>query len=135
MFRNALGSAFILPCSTAALVIGFVSHLEAAPAVPRSMSEVMHLDHASKLPVTPLSGATVIPKDFRFATSPALTAGTAASCEHLDGEPDIASDPAPAPASPRSMSEVMHLDHASGLAIQPAGAPPDSHAEISLIGI
>jgi plastocyanin len=83
------GPSFILSLSAAALILGLASDLDAAPAALPSMSQVMHLDHASNLQAMPTADAnTIVLKDFHFApTSLTVAAGTTVSWKNLDGEP------------------------------------------------
>ena len=88
MIRNVIRRAFILPLS-AAVLIGFASDLEAAPAAPQSMSSLMHLDHAFDLRVMPgVHSGTIVLKNFHFApTSMIIAAGTTVTWLNLDDEP------------------------------------------------
>jgi hypothetical protein len=87
--RKTIGTTFILSSITAALVLSLATDLEAAPAAPRSMSSLMHLDHASDLWAVPAVDANaIVLEDLHLApawatVAPAPTIGRGT----LDGEP------------------------------------------------
>jgi plastocyanin len=90
MLRNAIRHACIAAWSAMALMPGLTSDLQAAPAAPRSMSSLLHLDHAADMrAISAAADAdTIVLKDFHFA--PALltvAVGTTVTWRNLDGEP------------------------------------------------
>jgi plastocyanin len=89
MIRNAISRVFIVPLSAAAFMLGLASDLEAAPAAPRSISSLLHLDHAADLrAMTAAEANTIVLKNFHFApTSLTVPAGTTVTWDNLDGEP------------------------------------------------
>jgi plastocyanin len=89
MIRNAINRALIVPLSAAALAFGLASDLEAAPAVPPSMSSLMHLDHVADLRTMAAADVdTIVLKNFHFTpTSLTVPAGTTVTWKNLDGEP------------------------------------------------
>jgi len=81
MTLNAIRRAVIALISTTAFMLGLASGLEAAPAVPPSMSSIMHLEPAVDV-------KTIIIKDFHFSPVViAIPAGTTVTWKNLDGEP------------------------------------------------
>src|SRR5712675_1182607 len=48
MIGNAVSRAFIVPLSAAVCMLALASDLQAAPPAPRSMSSLMHFDHAAE---------------------------------------------------------------------------------------
>ena len=85
MTRNKISGSLVLPLTAAALVLSFATDLGAAPAPVRSMSSLMHLDHASDPWAMPVADDSRILENFHFALSPsALEGGTTASWENLD---------------------------------------------------
>jgi hypothetical protein len=86
MTPKAISSAFALSLSSALLVFGLATELEAAPAALRSMSSLMHLDHARDLSAMPAADVNaVVLNDLHSAsTAPAVAPPTTAAREKLD---------------------------------------------------
>jgi plastocyanin len=80
----ALGAA-----GTLLVLTGLTSELAAAPSALRSMSSIMHVDHASHIQaMAEEEPDTVVLKNFHFApVSFTVTAGTTVTWKNLDEEP------------------------------------------------
>jgi hypothetical protein len=104
MTPKAISSALALSLSSALLVFGVTTDLEAAPAAPRSMSSIMHLDHARDLSVMPAADVNVVvSNDLHSApTAQAVAARTTAARENLDRKAHADASDAGIPCSSES---------------------------------